>query len=1067
MAPNKRKILESARKYAQKGSKARALKEYEKLLKLDPRDAKLRLEIGDAYRRWGQVEDAIAAYMRVAEQYMAEGFDARAVAVFKQIQNLDGDRYDAYVPLAELYERMGLMSEAIQALQTAADGFHKEGKKREALELLRKMAALDPSNTTSRIKVADLLRQEGMTGEAIQEYEATLSQLEQQGEHDAAGGVLERILEADPSRVTTIAALARNLLQRGFAERAEPFAKEALEKDREQPDYYELLADVYRAQQRDAELKETYKSLADLFRQRGDEDKARDIIQRFVPMDDFGPPLGEDSPGSDFGSPDEPLLGDDEILMNDPLPSLGGDAADDEEVLELTDEREELLSDPLSGAGPSPLASPAPAAQDPEPPPVEGEPDQLLAEASVYLRYGKRAQALRNLEAIVASDPDHRTALEKLGEAHADGGDAGPAVEAWLRAVEVARAEGDAAGVSVLRDRIAALDPNAAAGIEVDDAEPAHDIEDLIDTGEDEAAAEDEAAGEDEAAAEAAPAETPPELELELDVEPDLEEEIEIDLDDDEEEEPAAQELAPPEPDLAVGPSASASQAAHIEEELEEAEFYRQQGLLDEAEAIYQRILESAPSHPLALVRMGEIMAERGAPAMQAAPEPAAAEPPAAGRATADTAEIPIPSSDDELVDFDDDLAEDEIEIDAGVDDEEELALDAGEDEGLDLELDDDAEASGDTTDVAVEEEAPKAPAAPPAAEAPPQPAPAPPAAEAPPQPAPAPPAAAPAPPAAAAPAAPMAAAPVAAAPAAPVLAEPPPESLVPAPEAAPEPVLPVDGGDFVDLAAELNMALDEGPDASSGSLGDLADDDGFTAVFREFKKGVKEQLGEGDHQAHWDLGIAYREMGLLEDAIGEFEQVMASADRRIECLHMIGMCALDLGRAEEAASRLSEALGTVGIADQQRLALRFDLGRALEVLGRIAEAREVWEAVAAVDPGFCEVEERLATLGQAKPDSDFESFDDLMSETDDSGAGHSDSSDSDAGEVSMDELMDDAAAQASAPPPEPAAPAAAEPGPDPDTTGTLDPGNDRPDTGDPGATRSGKPRKKKKISFV
>ena len=52
MALNKRKILEAARKYAQKGAKAKALKEYNKLLKEDARDAKLLLEVGDAYRRW-------------------------------------------------------------------------------------------------------------------------------------------------------------------------------------------------------------------------------------------------------------------------------------------------------------------------------------------------------------------------------------------------------------------------------------------------------------------------------------------------------------------------------------------------------------------------------------------------------------------------------------------------------------------------------------------------------------------------------------------------------------------------------------------------------------------------------------------------------------------------------------------------------------------------------------------------------------------------------------------------------------------------------------------------------
>jgi tetratricopeptide (TPR) repeat protein len=152
LALNKRKVLDAARKFVHKGAKQKALKEYAKLLKEGSRDAKLLLEVGDAHRRWGQAEEAISHYVRVADQYMQGGFDARAVAVFKQILNLDEKRYDAYVSLAELYQRMGLDSEAVTALQTAADGYHREGEKVQALELLRKMATLDPSNTTSRIK---------------------------------------------------------------------------------------------------------------------------------------------------------------------------------------------------------------------------------------------------------------------------------------------------------------------------------------------------------------------------------------------------------------------------------------------------------------------------------------------------------------------------------------------------------------------------------------------------------------------------------------------------------------------------------------------------------------------------------------------------------------------------------------------------------------------------------------------------------------------------------------------------------------------------------------------------
>ena len=228
MALNKRKVLEAARKHAQKGAKARALKEYNKLLKEDPRDAKLMLEVGDAYRRWGQNDEAIAQYAKVASQYRQEGFDARAVAVYKQILNLDPKRYATYVSLSELYQHMGLDSEAIGALQSAADGYHKEGQRKEALDLLRRMARLDPTNTTSRMKVAELLRQEGLNDDAIAEYEGVAQELERSGPADALPTVYERILELQPERGDILGAAAKNQFELRCADKAEALAKRAI-----------------------------------------------------------------------------------------------------------------------------------------------------------------------------------------------------------------------------------------------------------------------------------------------------------------------------------------------------------------------------------------------------------------------------------------------------------------------------------------------------------------------------------------------------------------------------------------------------------------------------------------------------------------------------------------------------------------------------------------------------------------------------------------------------------------------------------------------------------------------
>jgi tetratricopeptide (TPR) repeat protein len=157
----------------------------------------------------------------------------------------------------------------------------------------------------------------------------------------------------------------------------------------------------------------------------------------------------------------------------------------------------------------------------------------------------------------------------------------------------------------------------------------------------------------------------------------------------------------------------------------------------------------------------------------------------------------------------------------------------------------------------------------------------------------------------------------------------------------------------------------------------------------------VSKTLSEGDHEAHYDLGIAYREMGLLDDAMGEFRAAMGSCALKIDSLHMLGLCATDVGRTQEAVAHFEQALGQPDTTREQKLAARFELGRAFETLGDTERAREAYEAVVAVDPLFCEVEERLVQLGDAsKPDDEagdaeaspaeemsFESFDDVVEE--------------------------------------------------------------------------------------
>ena len=939
MALNKRKVLETARKHAQKGAKAKALKEYNKLLKADPRDAKLLLEVGDAYRRWGQAEEAIAQYGKVAQQYRQDGFDARAVAVFKQILNLDPKHYSAYVSLSELYQRMGLDAEAISALQTAADGYRQEGRKAEALDLLRQTAALDPTNTTSRLKVAELLRQEGMEAEALCEYKAVAEELETQQDRDQLIATQERILEIKPGEVETLTSLVRNLMSSGDLVRAESFAVRALDVAAE-PGQYELLMELYAQGGDDAKLIDTTRRLAKLHRDRGDEEKARELMQR-IPVEEIG---SSSRLAVDVSEIAEPDLGDEELLDEEPFLSVT-----DENKVENSVGGDEIEIE-LDAEVPQPGDSVKPDALP------EGDPDQLLAEANVYLRYGKRKQAIASLGEVIAQDPNHRAALEKLGEAYADDGQTAEAVDAWKRAAVQVREAGDAEALAVLKDRIAALDPAAAEQIgsmdvaAADTPEIALDLEvDLdLDNAIDEIASSEAGSGLDfdsggddfEIEIDDESIDTGPETDPEPsggqadDVEVATPESaVDEEADDDEN----GLDLDFDVDDLTDSPTGTTSgqsttTAAKINEELEEAEFYLAQDMFDEAEAILARVLETVPNHPSAMLRMGEIAAARGSQ-----PDDAIAGG-APDTATGDPAELTF---DGTANDFEatarigDDETTDDVDVEIDVE------LDDDDDEGDTLTAtgsdDSSSDEEGDTAST---------------------------------------------------------------------------EGVTLGDEEADE------SFDLREALADVLVDDEVLPsdDETSGVLSTV--EDGFSSIFSDFKKGVSETLGEGDYETRYDLGLAYREMELYEDAIGEFRVCLDSPTRRFDSLYLMGICARELSCFDDSVNHFEQALALPDIPVERLAGVYFDLSIAQEGIGEVERAHASVQKVIEIDSSFPGASERLASLEAAgttspklaEPSDGFESFDELFEDDEDGDVAMVEAVPAEAFE-SVDEVTEDAEA--------------------------------------------------------
>jgi tetratricopeptide (TPR) repeat protein len=178
------------------------------------------------------------------------------------------------------------------------------------------------------------------------------------------------------------------------------------------------------------------------------------------------------------------------------------------------------------------------------------------------------------------------------------------------------------------------------------------------------------------------------------------------------------------------------------------------------------------------------------------------------------------------------------------------------------------------------------------------------------------------------------------------------------------------EAGDFVDLSA---MILDEElPErdtrmkvADEEPTGDEEQD--FQDMLQRFKQGIDENIDEADFQAHYDLGVAFKEMGLLDEAIAELQKALHSSEGKLRSSEALGVCFVEKGAYVVAESILRRALELPASGDQERLGILYWLARALEELGKRVEARELYGRVFAVDIRFKDVGARAKALAKAK----------------------------------------------------------------------------------------------------
>jgi tetratricopeptide (TPR) repeat protein len=194
----------------------------------------------------------------------------------------------------------------------------------------------------------------------------------------------------------------------------------------------------------------------------------------------------------------------------------------------------------------------------------------------------------------------------------------------------------------------------------------------------------------------------------------------------------------------------------------------------------------------------------------------------------------------------------------------------------------------------------------------------------------------------------------------------PPPRMGAAAPAAAPA-APPRAAADFVDLGAML--LEDEGPKDTRMRVEDEEptgdEEQDFQSMLQAFKKGIAANVGEDDFQSHYDLGVAYKEMGLLDEAIAEFQKALRATEGRLMTSEALGMCFFEKGQFAVAETILRRGIEIQGVGDAARVGLLYWQGRAQQEQGKVPEALASYNRVFTVDINFRDVSQRVKALLQ------------------------------------------------------------------------------------------------------
>ncbi len=245
MAFEKAKVLKAAEKFLSQGKINAAIKEYRQIVDNDADDLTTLNMLGDLYVRSGKKDEAVHCFDRIAEHYSNQEFNLKAIAMYKKIERLRPRDPVIAFKLAELYASQGLVHDARAQYLVVADSYTRSGDNKRALEILHKIADLDPNNTEIRLKLADGYLKENMRRESAAAFVQAANRFHHVGSQDQALDAYSKALKLVRDDREALRGMLETHIVRGTAFEAAEVLERAVETHEDDNELVSMLARAY------------------------------------------------------------------------------------------------------------------------------------------------------------------------------------------------------------------------------------------------------------------------------------------------------------------------------------------------------------------------------------------------------------------------------------------------------------------------------------------------------------------------------------------------------------------------------------------------------------------------------------------------------------------------------------------------------------------------------------------------------------------------------------------------------------------------------------------------------